>query len=332
MVAGESAREVAPRSEETAVRSARVAEVWEGGGGTAAPTATVLEALPGGWTTLSDVRWPRRSSAIGHVVVGPSGIFVVESEDWSGTVAVDQKVLREDGRCRDDAVDACADAVRAVGEFAGGLGLPVSGVLCLVRDEHLAVASRGVMVCTTRNLQQILRTCPLVLTPRQVANVVSALDDHLHAALSPPPVPAVPVTAAPVGETSDPSAQPEREPAPRRRVKKPRTKAERTARRPPFARLVVAAALLVGLGVVGPDVATKVGPAVSDEITSLMSDEGACPSIPTAAAPATTAPKAKRAEPRRTQKKARSRRAATAAGRENGAQARTQATTALTPC
>ena len=61
-----------------------------------------------------DVRWPgRRRANLDHVVVGPSGVFVVDTKNWSGRIEVRVGVLRQDGRSREKAVTGVADAARA---------------------------------------------------------------------------------------------------------------------------------------------------------------------------------------------------------------------------
>jgi hypothetical protein len=299
-------------------------------GESARELAAALAGLSAGWTTLPEVRWPGRGAAIEAVVVGPGGVFALQSPDWSGVVAVEDGALMEDGRPLDGAVDACAAAAEAVGET----GFPVSPVLCLTRDEHLAVVTRGVMVCTTSNVARILRTCPVVLSAQQVSSVRSALETHLRPAAEPVPVAA---ENAPEPTAPDPVANiPTDLPAPRPKATKP-ARAGRRARRPPLARFVATAAVLVGAVVVGPDIAASIGPTVSSQITRLIADDGACPGLPAPAGATSTA------APRKAASQARRVRHSTKAGprarrpqakaRTTRAAARTSRTpTALTPC
>src|SRR4051794_41984408 len=84
-MAGESAGDVAARSRAKAERLMRHAEMFERGAVGEARTAAMLKHLPREWTTLHDVRWPgRRFANIDHIVIGPAGIFVVGSRNWSG--------------------------------------------------------------------------------------------------------------------------------------------------------------------------------------------------------------------------------------------------------
>ncbi len=80
-----------------------------------APTG--LEQL--GWVVLHDVAWPGRSRAkIDDVLVGPGGILVLDTKNWSGTVTADAvRGLRSIGYRRTtevQAVEAARQAVRAL--------------------------------------------------------------------------------------------------------------------------------------------------------------------------------------------------------------------------
>ena len=109
MAAGESAREVARKRREKAERLAQVADAWDRGAAGEEATARALASLPPEWTVLHDVRWPgRRKANIDHVVIGPGGVFVIDSKYWSGTVSVAGDVLRQNGRSREKVVAAVA--------------------------------------------------------------------------------------------------------------------------------------------------------------------------------------------------------------------------------
>ena len=49
--------------------------------------AGILEGLPDGYTVLNDLTTP--SGNLDHVVVGPNGIFVIDTKNWKGTVTSD---------------------------------------------------------------------------------------------------------------------------------------------------------------------------------------------------------------------------------------------------
>lgn len=191
-MAGESARELARRQREKAERLARSAELYERGAEGEQRTAAVLAQLPeGSWTVFHDLRWPgRRYANVDHVVVGPPGVFVIDSKNWSGTISVRDNVLRQNGRARETAVSGAAEAAIAVGQLCRSVSInQVVPVLCFVRDEQVTGWSRDVVVCSTANLTTYLLSRPEVLTPAQVGMVSLELDAAFRSATSAVPSP-----------------------------------------------------------------------------------------------------------------------------------------------
>lgn len=166
-MAGESAREVARRMREKSERLARAADAWERGADGEDATARALAALPPAYVVLHDLRWPGRQRAnIDHVVVGPTGVFVVDSKNWSGTVRVKDGVLRQNGYSREQSVAGAAEAALAVARVVAPL--PVSlvvPVLCLVRDEQVDGHARDVVLCSPATVVRIITERPMVLGP-----------------------------------------------------------------------------------------------------------------------------------------------------------------------
>jgi hypothetical protein len=95
-----------------------------------------------GIEVLHDRRWPgTRSSNIDHVVVGPSGVFVVDAKKYQGKVELVDKGswLKSDwhlyvnGRNETKRVDSMVAQVEAVRGVLGDLAeVPVLGVLCFI--------------------------------------------------------------------------------------------------------------------------------------------------------------------------------------------------------
>lgn len=165
-MAGESAYDMARRKREKAARLLADADLWERGADGEAETAKALTVLPPDrWTVLHDVRWPGRQFAnIDHVVVGPSGVFVIDSKNWSGQVQVRDGILRQNGFRREKAVAAVGDSALAVAAAIPGLDPRlVHPVLCLVTPEPFLVYSHEVLVCSTTTLVQELLRRPGVL-------------------------------------------------------------------------------------------------------------------------------------------------------------------------
>jgi hypothetical protein len=170
-MAGKSAEDLARRQREKAGRLLRSAERWEQGASGERATGEVLDRLQAeGWTVFHDVRWPGRERAnIDHVVVGPPGVFVIDSKNWSGRIEVRDGTFRAHGRRQDKTVAAAGEAASAVTALMGPPAAATTrSVLCFVRDEPVVGWSRDVMLCSTANLYEILAGRPRVLDDHHV--------------------------------------------------------------------------------------------------------------------------------------------------------------------
>lgn len=147
--------------------------------------ARELSMLPAGWTVFHGV--PSRSSRGGqdfdHVVLGPGGVFAIETKNWSGPVKIEGGAVTIGGVpvARSPVVQARreADELRkAIGEFLPD-GFPVLGVVCFASngmDVDLADVD-GTPLCNLRTLSSLLRSAPLAtpLDAESRSRIVSAL-------------------------------------------------------------------------------------------------------------------------------------------------------------
>lgn len=187
-MAGESARDLARRNREKAERLLRVAQTYERGAQGEEATAEALAGLPTDqWRVLHDLRWPgRRYANIDHVVVGPGGIFVIDSKHWSGRVEVRGDVLMQNGRRREKAVASAADSAIAVAELLPGLNPElVTPVLCFVRDEPFVGWARDVIVCSTSNVVAMLESRKPVFVQPEVQRQFLRLQGAMSSATLP---------------------------------------------------------------------------------------------------------------------------------------------------
>ena len=267
-MAGESAREEARRAREKAERLARRADMFDKGAEGETATAAVLSTLPPGWTAIHDVRWPsRRLANIDHVLVGPGGIFVIDSKNWSGRIALEDGHLRQNGRSREKAVAGCADAGLAVAELAGPHADKVFPVLCFLTDEPLSGWCRDVMVCSTATLAQMLVTRPTVLDPGASTDAWFRLDAQLRAATDTPAESRRPSGAGAGGQIRTPRAQ-SRPSARSRHAAARRQKALR--------QFVVSMVLLVGFVAYGPQISSAVAGLLTEQFTKNLTPSTAC--------------------------------------------------------
>ncbi|WP_217702520.1 excalibur calcium-binding domain-containing protein [Nocardioides guangzhouensis] len=149
------------------------------GGHPGAPDGTPSRVTlpPHEWTAFHDVQWPGvRWGSLDHVVVGPPGVFVVDSSHLSGTVGLRDGRLLQDGRPADDLLSGPVAAALAVGERLRAVDVAhVVPVLCLATDQPLAGTAGGVLVCSTPTLATTLLARPPVLDAERRRLVVAEL-------------------------------------------------------------------------------------------------------------------------------------------------------------
>lgn len=188
MTAGESARVEARQSREKAAYWTDRAEKFERGADGEVTTAVVLMELEPEWQSLHDRVWPNRLKAnIDHIAVGPGGIFVIDSKNWTGDVRVGADGLRVNGRAQDKVIENAEVAAKAVAEIVWPHRRHVRGAVCFVGERVLSGSVRDVAVCSSTNLPEMLRSRKQVLTPDEVTEITLWLDAQLKDAGSPAP-------------------------------------------------------------------------------------------------------------------------------------------------
>jgi hypothetical protein len=176
MAAGDSAKDVARKRREKAERLARSADAWERGAAGEQETAQALAVLSGHWEVVHDLRWPGRARAnIDHVIIGPGGVFVVDTKNWSGSITMHEGVLRQNGYNREAAVRGASEAAQAIRRRLPKGSREPTPVLCFVGQERFRGRCGTVLVCGPDDLVRMLETRPPVLTPDEVRRYSSAL-------------------------------------------------------------------------------------------------------------------------------------------------------------
>lgn len=97
--------------------------------------AAVLETLPSSWHVFHD--FVAGGHHVDHVLVGPTGVYAIETKNWRGRVTLEGGEMIVDGRLADRQplvqTQRQADAVKAAIRKAG-LECEVVPVLCLASD------------------------------------------------------------------------------------------------------------------------------------------------------------------------------------------------------
>ncbi len=164
-------------------------ERWRQGAQGERDTARVLRPLTtAGWTLFNDI--DRGRGNIDHVLVGPAGVFLLETKNLNGLCSVQRGALSV--RWREDPDDgyenrSIAPRARAVAaELAEALrtaGLRrhwVQPVVVLWAEfSQRSVESESVAWVRGKDLADVLGHRPIRLTTEEIAEVVRALEAHV---------------------------------------------------------------------------------------------------------------------------------------------------------
>ena len=143
MVAGESAGDrakdaaaAAEHLQKKADRAAEAARRWEQGREGEQRLADLLRGLAdSGFRVLADRGFPGQTGNLDLLVVGPTGVFVLDAKNWSGRLEVDGTAIRHNGRRRVHEIEAVRGQAAMVAELldSGGMDLvPVRPALCFM--------------------------------------------------------------------------------------------------------------------------------------------------------------------------------------------------------
>jgi hypothetical protein len=138
-----------------------------------------------GWAVLHDLAVPGSAANIDHLVIGPGGVFVIDSKQYRGRLQLDAVGKLWHGRY------PLAPALRAVSweadQAARVLPDPGMAVVPIVAVHGAQVpwgkvVTQGVPVVSARRLPSMLRQLPAVLGPERVAWLADQARVRFHAA------------------------------------------------------------------------------------------------------------------------------------------------------
>ena len=143
--------------------------------------ARLLETLPTGWHVFHD--FIAGAYHVDHVVVGPAGVYAVETKNWSGRVTVEEDEVLVGGMLPDRSplqqARNEADAVKSALTRAGWDGVnAVEPVLCFASDTCVepCPAVRRVNLFNAARLVGWLVQRPNVLSDNEVARLVQLME------------------------------------------------------------------------------------------------------------------------------------------------------------
>lgn len=131
------------------------------------------------WTVLHAVPVGVGDSDIDHVVIGPAGVFTLNTKNHTGrSVWVAGRTFMMDGQRQPYFPKAVHEAARAAGLLTAAVGepVPVAGLLVLLRPKSLTIKEDpdGITVVTDRQLVGWLQRHQPVLTSEQVERITAA--------------------------------------------------------------------------------------------------------------------------------------------------------------
>jgi hypothetical protein len=149
---------------------------WRGANGERV-TARWLGRLPDGWDVFHDVPAGERGANVDHVVIGPGGVFTVNTKSVTGKLWVGSTGIRHNGHRTDFLSTATGQARRASRLLSSALGrlIAVRGVLAILADEWtITEEPADVLVRGPRGAKNLMLSQPVVLSMREVAEVAAA--------------------------------------------------------------------------------------------------------------------------------------------------------------
>jgi hypothetical protein len=162
------------------------ARAWRRGAAGERRTARLLCQLERhGWAVLHDLALPGSRANLDHLVIGPGGVFVIDSKQYRGRLQLDSSGRLWHGRY------PLAPILHAVSFEAdqAAQALPDPGVVVLpIVVVHGAqvpwskVLMNGIPVVSARRLPSMLRALPAVLGPERVAALADQARIRFHAA------------------------------------------------------------------------------------------------------------------------------------------------------
>jgi len=151
------------------------AESWYSGALGELEVGRVLDHLGQGWHVIHAIPIGTRGSDIDHLVIGPAGVFTINTKRHTGNVWVGNRVLLVNGQRTHHLRNAEHEGQRA----ARILSTPVTPLVVIVGARRLTIRDRpeNVVVLRSRDLVRWLTRSASVLTPPEVREASSRAAD-----------------------------------------------------------------------------------------------------------------------------------------------------------
>jgi hypothetical protein len=169
--------------------SRRTTEAWRIGAAGERATGAALAELPSEFAVIHDLRMPGSRANIDHLVIGPTGVFTIETKNYSAPVVIRRGVVRSGRRLLDGVLDQAVGQAEAV---TSTLGVEVRPVVCVhgggLRLEGFfqRPVVRGVRFCSGGRLPHMIREAGEKLSPEAVGQLVDRARSAFRPAVAGP--------------------------------------------------------------------------------------------------------------------------------------------------
>ncbi|MGI8616984.1 MAG: nuclease-related domain-containing protein [Actinomycetota bacterium] len=136
-----------------------------------------LGRLPDGWHSFHDVPIGELDANIDHLVVGPAGVFTINTKNLTGKVWVGAKSILHNRRRTDFLPQASAEARRASKLLSTAIGRPIEvrGVLAILADDWtIKERPADVHVAAPRGARDWILKQPAMLRAHEVLELAAA--------------------------------------------------------------------------------------------------------------------------------------------------------------
>ena len=150
---------------------------WRKGANGERVTGFWLGRLPEGWFAFHDIPIGDRGANVDHFVVGPGGVFTINTKNLTGEVRVNPRSIVHNGHRTSFLPKAASEARRAAGLLEAALGkvVQVRGVLAILADEWvIKERPSDVFVGGPRGVKHWMLAQPAVLRSDEVIVIAAA--------------------------------------------------------------------------------------------------------------------------------------------------------------
>lgn len=138
-----------------------------------------------GFVVIHDRKIPASRANIDHVVIGPPGVFVIETKNIAGRLEIDDDDIRIAGRrvaAVDEVLREAQATYRALATYLQPRGLGVVAVVCVHRADlpWFRREVRKVRIVTGRGLVGLLRQSRAILSDEDITALAALATQNLH--------------------------------------------------------------------------------------------------------------------------------------------------------